>query len=168
MDDVVVWGLLTLLALVVILPLFIGLLLPKMRQATRVELIKAPIDKVWGTLSELTRQTEWRPDLKSVQMKDDDQGMRWIEQPKRGWKRVLRKQKELAEQELLIVVEEGSSAASSRHFLLSDVPGGTRVTMTQSSDIGNPYARFRAHLNNTLDKRVNRFMQQLKEHYQSV
>lgn len=168
MDDIVVWSVLALLALVIILPLLIGMLLPKLRQATRVELIKAPIDNVWETLSELTRQTEWRSDLKSVQMKDDDDGMRWIEQPKRGWKRILRKQKEVHKQELMVLVEEGSSTLGTRHFLLSDVPGGTRVTMTQSSEIGNPYARFRAHLNNKLDKRVNLFMQQLKDYYQSV
>lgn len=168
MDEMLIWSLLALFAVLLIIPVLMGVLLPAVRQATRVELIKAPIDKVWVTLSELTRQTEWRPDLKSVQMKDDDEGMRWVEQPKRGWRRILRKKKEIAERELLILVEESGSTQGTRHFLLSDVPGGTRVTMTQSSDIRSPYARFRAHLSNKLDKRVNRFMQQLKDHYQSV
>lgn len=108
--------------LLVLFPMLVGMMIAPLQQATRVELIRAPLDKVWYAVSELHRQTEWRDDLKSVQLKDDDDGMRWIEKPARGSQTTLRKLKEVKQKEIIVQMEKGSRVIGTRHVILRPVP----------------------------------------------
>ena len=83
------------LVLVLLLVLLVGMLLPAREQVTRVELFKAPVAEVWEALNNLPGQAQWRTGLKSVQTLDDDEGLRWVEQPLQGTAVVLRKTKEI-------------------------------------------------------------------------
>ncbi len=151
--------------LLILFPMLIGMMIAPRQQAMRVELIRAPLDTVWQAISELNRQTEWRSDLKSVQLKDDDNGLRWIENPVRGGLLTLRKLKEIEKKEITLQLEKGSRVIGTRHALLRQVPGGTRVTFTETSEINNPTRRLFSHLGNKLDKRLNHYIGQLKNAY---
>ncbi|HPE61673.1 MAG: SRPBCC family protein [Thiothrix sp.] len=165
MNDVLLLVLVGILVLVFLLPFLIGLLIAPSQQATRVELVKAPLDEVWAALSDLSRQTEWRDDLKSMQLKDDDEGMRWVELPVHGPRLVLRKIKEVPKKELVVQLERGKTPRGKRQAVFTAVPGGTRVTFTETSEISNPLGRFRAHIGSKLDKRLNHYIAQLKKHF---
>lgn len=165
MDDMLIWILVGIGVLLILIPVLFGLMISPFQRATRVELIKAPPEEVWSALTELSRQTEWRTDLKSVQLKDDDDGMRWIEQPAHGSKLVLRKMKEVRLKEIVVQMEKGSRVVGTRQAVLSAVPGGTRVTFTETSEIKSPLRRLRAQLGSGLDKRLQHYIQQLKHKF---
>jgi len=163
MESILSWVLIGAGIILVLFPFLLGLMIPQHQQATRVELVRAPLETVWDAVSELSRQTEWRTDLKSVQLKDDDDGMRWIEVPLRGSKITLRKMKEVEQKELLLQMERGSTVQGTRLAILSAVPGGTRITFTETSDLKNPMRRLFAQLGSKLDRRLNQYIHQLKE-----
>ncbi|PID49256.1 MAG: hypothetical protein CR991_07690 [Proteobacteria bacterium] len=163
--ELLIWGIVIIGILLVIIPFLLGLLVSPHQRATRVELIKAPTIDVWNALSDLSRQTEWRTDLKSVQFKDDDDGMRWVELTKKGEQLVTRKKKEVNQKEILIQIEKGSRVRGTRQAILSSVPGGTRVTFTETSDIRSPFSRIIAQVGSTLDKRLNSYIAQLKNRF---
>nr|CAA6829153.1 MAG: Unknown protein [uncultured Thiotrichaceae bacterium] len=163
MESILSWVLIGAGIILVLFPFLLGLMIPQHQQATRVELVRAPLDTVWDAISELSRQTEWRTDLKSVQLKDDDDGMRWIEVPLRGSKITLRKMKEVEKKELLLQMERGSTVQGTRLAILSAVPGGTRITFTETAELKNPIKRLFAQLGGKLDRRLNQYIHQLKE-----
>ncbi|MGB0845299.1 MAG: SRPBCC family protein [Thiolinea sp.] len=167
MEGMMLWVSIGTGILLILFPMLIGMMVSPLQQATRVELVKAPLDKVWEAVSELSRQTEWRTDLKSVQLKDDDDGMRWIENPARGSKITLRKLKEIEKKEIVVQMEKGSRVIGTRQAMLSAVPGGTRITFTETSEIKNPLSRLFAHLGGKLDKRLNHYIAQLKRAHNS-
>lgn len=158
------WIALSVGVLLLLLPLLIGLGLPSRQQVTRVELLKAPTAEVWEALNNLQAQTQWRQDLQSVQMLDDDAGLRWLEKASRGAPATLRKLKETPQQELVLEIHQGSSRGT-RQARLNSVPGGTRVTFTAVQETSNPLARLAARQRGGLDARLDQFIQQLKQHF---
>ncbi len=50
-------------------------------EVTVKETINAPIDKVWGIMTDWEHQTEWRKELSKVEMKEDS---KFIEYPRKG------------------------------------------------------------------------------------
>ncbi len=163
MESILSWVLVVAGVLLVLIPFLFGMLIPVHQQATRVELIRAPVDTVWEAISELSRQTEWRTDLKSVQLKDDDEGMRWIVTPLKGGRVTLRKVKTVEKKELLIRIDKGSSPQGTRQVILTAVPGGTRINFTETSELKNPIRRLIAQLSGRLDKQLNHYIDQLKQ-----
>ncbi len=162
MESMTLWIAIGTGILLILFPMLVGMMIAPRKQATRVELIRAPLDTVWQAVSELHRQTEWRNDLKSVQLKDDDNGLRWIENPVRGPRMTIRKLKEIEKKEITVQLEKRSRVIGTRHALLRQVPGGTRITFTETSEIKNPMSRLFSHLGDKLDKRLNHYIGQLK------
>lgn len=165
MEPLLLWILVGVLALLILVPLLIGLMLSPYQRATRVELVKAPIDATWGALSDLSRQTEWRTDLKSVQLKDDDEGMRWVEHLAHGGKITARKQKEVLNKEIIIQLSKGSQVIGTREATLSAVPGGTRITFTQTAVTKNPWQRLGMHMGSKVDKHLQAYIEQFKARF---
>lgn len=165
MEPLLLWILVGVLALLILVPLLIGLMLSPYQRATRVELVKAPIDATWGALSDLSRQTEWRTDLKSVQLKDDDEGMRWVEHLTHGGKITARKQKEVLNKEIIIQLSKGSQVIGTREATLSAVPGGTRITFTQTAVTKNPWQRLGMHMGSKVDKHLQAYIEQFKARF---
>ncbi|MEN9433796.1 MAG: hypothetical protein RLZZ422_1385 [Pseudomonadota bacterium] len=160
-----VWVIIGIIAALMILPVLIGLMLSPHSRTTRVELVRAPVDQVWESLADLARHTEWRSDLKSVQLKDDDQGLRWIEHSKNLGKLTVRKVKEVPQKEITMSYQRGKGFKGTRQALLAGVPGGTRVTFTESRDIRNPITRLRNQFGAKLDNQLNQYISELKNKY---
>lgn len=158
------WIVITLVILLLLLPVLVGFLISPYQQVTRVELIKAPADAVWNALSDFSQQAQWRADLTSMQMLDDDEGLRWVEQVANQRPLVLRKLKELPLKELLVEMTQGSNKGT-RHARMNAVPGGTRVTFTEMLETRSPLGRIRGRMGSSLDQRLDHFIQQLKAHF---
>lgn len=158
------WIVLGLCAALVMSPFLIGLLISPRQQVTRVELVKAPATEVWEALNNLQLQAQWRMGISSVQMLDDDDGLRWVEKPERGRPVTIRKLKEMPPQELLLEIQQGS-AKGTRQARLNAVPGGTRVTFTEMQEIRSPLARLANSRQGGLDGRLDSFIQELKNHF---
>lgn len=149
------------LVLVLLLVLLVGMLLPAREQVTRVELFKVPVAEVWEALNNLPGQAQWRTGLKSVQTLDDDEGLRWVEQPLQGTAVVLRKTKEIPLQELILELQQRGIHAT-RQARLNNVPGGTRVTFTQTLQITMPIRRLLNRFHGGVDNRLDGFIRQLR------
>lgn len=165
MEPLLLWILVGFLVLLIVVPFLIGLMLSPYQRATRVELVKAPIDATWGALSDLSRQTEWRTDLKSVQLKDDDDGMRWIESLAHGGKVTARKQKEVPNKEIIVQLSKGEQVIGTREAALSAVPGGTRITFTETAVTKNPWQRLGMHMGAKVDKHLQNYIVQFKARF---
>lgn len=165
MEPLLLWILVGFVALLIVVPFLIGLMLSPFQRATRVELVKAPIDATWEALSELSRQTEWRSDLKSVQLKDDDEGMRWVESLAHGGKVTARKQKEVLNKEIIVQLSKGPLVIGTREASLNAVPGGTRITFTETAVTKNPWQRLSMQMGSKLDKRLQSYIEQFKKHF---
>lgn len=161
----VAWVIIGIIVTLLILPLLIGLMLPQQARATRVDLVRAPIDQVWDSLADLARHTEWRSDLKSVQLKDDDEGLRWLEHSKTQGKLTVRKVKEVHHKEITMSYQRGKGFKGTRQAIFNAVPGGTRVTFTETRDIRNPLARLRNQFGAKLDTQLNQYISELKAKY---
>lgn len=159
-----VWVVIACLALAVLLPLLFGLLLSPFQQTTRVELFKAPIGQVWSALSELQQQVHWRQDLQSMQMLDDDAGLRWVERSPQG-EAVSRKVKETPNKELWLEMQFTGGKKVTRQAVLHSVPGGTRVTFTAIEETRQPLARIIARLRSKVEADLDLFVRQLKAHF---
>jgi hypothetical protein len=155
------WIGLGILAVILLLLLLTGVLLPARQQVTRVELFKAPVAEVWEALDNLPGQTQWRNNLKSVQMLDDDAGLRWVEQAVKGRQVTVRKLKRLEQQELSLELRQRGGLGG-RSARLNSVPGGTRVTFAETLENRMPFARILSHLQGGVDTRLDGFIQQLR------
>jgi hypothetical protein len=165
MDNIYIWLGLGAIIVAVLVFLLAGFAISPYQQVTRVELIKAPINEVWETLSNLPTQTYWRQDIKNIQMLDDDAGLRWVEHPTNGSaSTTVRKIKEKAPQVLLLEMDN-SNGKGSREARLSQVPGGTRITFTERCETQSPFKRLQARRSGGLDKKLDKFIQELKQKF---
>ncbi|MBU0656598.1 MAG: SRPBCC family protein [Gammaproteobacteria bacterium] len=158
------WIFLALAAVLLLLPFLVGFMLSPRQQVTRVELVKAATQEVWEALSNLQVQVQWRTGINSVQMLDDDEGLRWVEKPEHGRPVTIRKLKENPPQELLLEMRQGSTNGT-RQIRLNAVPGGTRVTFTEMQETRNPLARLACRRQGGLDHKLDRFIHELKNHF---
>lgn len=158
------WAIVGVSLLFLLMPLLLGLLISPYQQVTRVELIKASADEVWTALADLPRQAQWRSDLKSMQMIDDDAGLRWVEQSEGGKAVTLRKLKETPLKELLLEMRQRGSKGT-RQARLSAVPGGTRVTFTEMLETRTPWGRIKARISGDPDRSLDHFIHQLQAHF---
>lgn len=159
-----IWIITGLLVALLVLPVLVGFMMSSRQQVTRVELIKASADQVWEALSDLQLQTQWRKGITSVQMLDDDDGLRWLEKPENGHPVTIRKVKENQPQELVLEMQYGS-VKGTRQARLNAVPGGTRVTFTEVQDASSPFSRLAVRRQGGLDGKMDRFVQELKAHF---
>ncbi|WGZ95781.1 MAG: SRPBCC family protein [Candidatus Thiothrix putei] len=164
MENSIMWIVISLGILLLLIPVVVGLLMSPYQQVTRVELIKASIDDVWNALADFSQQAQWRTELTSMQMLDDDEGLRWVEQSAGQGSVVLRKLKEIPLKELLVDRDQGSGKGTF-HARLSAVPGGTRITFTEMLETRTPFGRIKARMKGEPDSRLDHFIQQLKARF---
>ena len=166
MENLLVWIGLGIVGLAVLGFVLISFSLSPRQQVTRVELVKAPIADVWEALSNLPTQAYCSSGLKSIQMLDDDAGLRWVEHPEHGSPVTVRKLKEKPQQELVLEMI-GHGDYGTRQVRFSNVPGGTRLTFTDVLETRSPFARVKARSGGGLDKKLDTFIQQLRQKFSS-
>lgn len=68
--------------------ILIGLFLPKQRKVSKTEVLSAPIEKVWATVTDVSVSSlEWRTSLQDIKIiSSDEEKLAWEEYPKKGQK----------------------------------------------------------------------------------
>ena len=154
--------LVTSLLLLLIIFLSIAFSMKKDVLISRNIFIKASVDKVWNTVTNLIRQIEWRQDLQKVEIKDDDQSEVWVEIFQNGdqiSKRVVKSSKyKIFEVEIL--PKGGYSGNIKIEFTPSQA--GTTLRITEYIIITNPLRRPFTNLKK-LEKRLDAYQNNLKQ-----
>ena len=142
--------------------LIIAFSMKKDAHISRNIFIKAPIAKVWATVTDTLQQIKWRKDLQRVEIRDDAQGGVWVEIFKNGEqipKRLLKStQHKLLEIE--IIPERGYAGHIKIEFTPSQA--GTTLRITEHGIVTNPLKRPFANISKKLEKRLDAYQDNLK------
>lgn len=137
--------LLALIVLVGCIGLFGGML-PPTRTATAQRDIVAPPAKVWIVLTDLHRQSEWRPDLEAIEVMDPTVGKeRWREKPRHGPAMEFQTTSQVPG--VSWEMKFSGSVEGRWSGRLKEVPeGGTRIEVEETVTVANPWKRLLARL----------------------
>jgi hypothetical protein len=76
-----------------------------------------------------------------------------------------RKQKEVPKKEIIVQLSKGSHVIGTREASLSSVPGGTRITFTETAVTKNPWRRLGMHMGSKVDKHLQNYIGQFKARF---
>lgn len=149
------------LAAVVIALVVGGLATPRAHVVSRCVTVAASTDLVWRTIRDVGRYAEWRRELRESVASNGDDGPEWRESSGGG------------SQRFGIVVDEAPVRLTAR-ILDDDAPftgewswavapegAGTRVTLTERGEVGNPLFRFIAAHMYGYDRTIDRYLRAL-------
>lgn len=153
------------LAIIALSWLLIGLSLPRDRIVSRTVFIKAPIEKVWNTVTDVSGQIFWRSDLKRVEIKASEAGQDvWVEVPNTGKPITLKALK--TRHQALFQVEILPNAYFKGYWEGEFIKNqsGTTLRIKETSRVDNPLFRPLVSLFFDPDKMVDRYQGDLKRH----
>ena len=131
------------LAVVVLIVVVVGAMLPKAHTASRTARIAMPQDALYTLLSDVYRYQSWRPDVKSLQRLPDRDGKpAWIEDVG-GMKIPLHFER--MERPLLLVSRiDGADLpfGGSWTYQISPAAQGSDLTITENGEVSNVIFRF--------------------------
>lgn len=120
-----------------------GLATPRAHVSSRTILLRAAPEAVWQLIRNVADYPDWRDDIRSVSVAADADGpLQWTE---------VGRQKSLS---YLATVDEAPHRFSSQitdddlgysgdwQYVITPTDGGTRVTITETGEEGNPIVRF--------------------------
>ncbi|MFN7119232.1 MAG: SRPBCC family protein [Saprospiraceae bacterium] len=160
------------LAVLLLLPLLIGLFLPAQRSFIRTHTLQAPINVVFAMVTDLKGQESWRSDLQSIEILDDTYGQEvWLETPK-GQLPIRFKSLQKIENQRYEMALEGKGFQGHWLGIFESTPAnGTKVTFKETATIANPYLRtfayFFVDLNQTMDIYLRDLATKLGESYEN-
>jgi len=116
--------------------------LPATQQWSRDVLIEAPREQVWAVMTDYLRQVEWRTDLRSVAMAASPPGKEcWMERPRRGHPSACRVARQRPGHWLEIERRLNGTGRVHWSARLEQAAEATRLTLTETLEISNPFAR---------------------------
>lgn len=122
-----------------------GLLLPRTHRVSRSAVFAQPRDSVWSVIADMEHSPAWRTDVTAVKRMPDRNGHpMWLQMTKEGsWPLEIAVERPPA---LLVAVVADSSAGfgGSWTYDVSTEAGRTRVTITETGFVANPFFRFLA------------------------
>lgn len=122
-----------------------GMFLPKQHALARSVELAQPPEAVWAAISDYAAQPSWRKDAARVERLQDRNGMDlWkITTTHNSWA-YLRTAEASPPRKLVVetLAAEDGPAFITWRFELEPARSGTRVTIHESGDFGNPYTRF--------------------------
>jgi hypothetical protein len=131
------------LAVVVLIVVVVGAMLPKAHTASRTVRIAMPPDALFVTLSDVDRYQSWRPDVKSLQRLPDRDGKpAWIEDA--GGMKIPLHFERMERPSLLVSRIDGSDLPFGGSWTYQIVPaaGGSDLTITENGEVSNVLFRF--------------------------
>lgn len=163
---IILYIIIGILAFLLILWIVLGVTLPKDMVITRTVFVKAPIEKTWETITDLTRQTQWRSDLQKLEIKDSIEGLDvWTEMLKSGEELQL---KTLVSKPLNTLQIELSPNAFFKGYWEGQFiknQSGTTLRVKETSRVSNPLYRPWVKLFQNFDDLVERYHDDLKRHF---
>lgn len=122
----------------------VGALLPKEHTASRTARVPLPPQALYTLLSDVSRYTAWRTDVKSVvQTVRPDGKPAWIEDVG-GMKIPLHFERMEPASLLVARIGEGLAFGGTWTYRISAAPGGSELTITEDGEVYNVFFRFMA------------------------
>ena len=131
------------LAVVVLIVVVVGAMLPKAHTASRTVRIAMPPDALFATLSDVDRYQSWRPDVKSLQRLPDRDGKpAWIEDV--GGMKIPLHFERMERPSLLVSRIDGAGLPFGGSWTYQIVPAarGSDLTITENGEVSNVVFRF--------------------------
>jgi hypothetical protein len=131
------------LAVVVLILVVVGAMLPKAHTASRTVRIAMPPEALFAALSDVDRYQSWRPDVKSLQRLPDRDGKpAWIEDV--GGMKIPLHFERMERPSLLVSRIDGSDLPFGGSWTYQIVPAaaGSDLTITENGEVSNVLFRF--------------------------
>ena len=131
------------LAVVVLIVVVIGAMLPKGHTASRTARIAMSPEALYTLLSDVDRYQSWRPDVKSLQRLPDRDGKpAWIEDV--GGMKIPLRFERMERPSLLVSRIDGSDLpfGGTWTYQIAPVGGGSDLTITENGEVYNVVFRF--------------------------
>jgi carbon monoxide dehydrogenase subunit G len=131
------------LAVVVLIVVVVGAMLPKAHIASRTVRIAVPPDALFAVLSDVDRYQSWRPDVKSLQRLPDRDGKpAWTEDV--GGMKIPLHFERMERPSLLVSRIDGAGLPFGGSWTYQIVPaaGGSDLTITENGEVSNVVFRF--------------------------
>lgn len=125
-----------------------GLVTPRTHVASRAVTFRATPDRVWQTIHDVANYGEWRNELEDVSVVDSEQPqLRWRETSTRGSVTFGVTLDEPPRRFAARILDDDLPYSGEWTWQLDADGDGTRVTITERGEVGNPIFRFiGAHL----------------------
>jgi len=149
-------------SVIFILTGIIGYLLEDPRKKEMSVKISAPIQQVWDTITDPKNQVNWRSDLESVEMEDDNKKI-WTEYPYSGPPITFKEEEKINHEKytIKIVQTSGFSGYSTIRFI--DKNSSTIIRFLEVSKVSNPYRRILSHIFYDPKQRMNTYVKDLRD-----
>ncbi len=145
-----------------------GLFIPVKHVASRSVIIKAPIDSVWATITDIPGQTTWRPGLKKIEIVSaPGDSLTWIEHPRTGQSLKLREKNKIPPTRYEIEIVPDGPFSGYWIGELIETPEGVKFVSTEIGEIHNPIFRTLAYLFFDLEATITEYQRDLKEYLES-
>ena len=131
------------LAVVVLIVVVVGAMLPKAHSAARTARIAMPPEALYTLLSDVDRYQSWRPDVKSLQRLPDRDGKpAWIEDV--GGMKIPLHFERMERPSLLVSRIDGADLpfGGSWTYEIAPAAGGSDLTITENGEVSNVVFRF--------------------------
>ena len=138
----------------------VGLFLPKERTFTRKAEFSSAVSKVYGVVSDVKNQADWREDVKEILVLDQNT---WTEVPRSGAKITFREKRKIENEIFEIeIVQPQSYQGYWVGIFRPTKQNGTYVEFKEVIQVSNPFFRTLAYLFVDLDKTMDLYLQNLK------
>ncbi len=150
-------------AILAIIPVAVGLFLPKERQVMRGMVIDQMYFMVLGNISNHWDEPSWRHNLDTMIQQDNVDGQEcWMEYYSNGDSLKLVTQN-LGEFDYVRLIVRPDGKALLRGITLADVEGRTAIRMYEEDYEADPLRRFMALIKDPVADRIERYLSDLKE-----
>jgi hypothetical protein len=130
------------IALIAVIVVVVGALLPKQHSASRTTRVALPPDALYSLLSDVSQYPSWRRDVKTLQRLPDRDGKpAWVEEVS-GMKIPLHFER-LERPSLLVARIDGDLAfGGTWTYRIAPAAGGSDLTITEDGEVYNVIFRF--------------------------
>ena len=151
------------LALLILIPVIVGLFLPKERLVTGKEVIDKMYFFILGDITNHWEEPQWRHNLDTMIQKPGIDGQdAWMEYYTNGDSLLLVTQK-TGEKDYIRIIIDSDKRERNRNITLIDFQGKTAIRMSEEEYEPNPIKRFINLLHDKKADLINQYLRDLKE-----
>ena len=144
---------------------FVGSRLPREHAANGERLLPAPPGAVWGVLTDVNAFPTWRGSVQRVeQLPDRDGRPAWVEHNKRRSLTLVTERSEPPRVLTLRIAGADAPFGGTWTYTVEPVPGGSRLTITESGEIDNPLFRFMMRYAFGYDASIREYLSSIERH----
>ncbi|MEP6766227.1 MAG: SRPBCC family protein [Gemmatimonadaceae bacterium] len=120
-----------------------GLVTPRKHTASRaIVLPNSPLEKVWDLIRSVANYPDWRDDIQSVTVAEQNGQTTWTETGRQGSISYIAAVSECPARFTARITDEDLAYCGEWQYVLSANNGGTRLIITEQGEVGNPVFRF--------------------------